>query len=297
MLTELRTFIAVCRHGTFQAAGDRIGLTQSAVSSQIKRLEDLLGFPLFQRTGRAAVLNAAGHATLPRAEEISALCAKLIDLPDEAMTVGMMRLGAIASAQTTLLPRALVMLRQRFPLLRIHVIPGLSIALTDALDSGQIDAAIIIKPPFGILHDMTWQPLVREPYVLVVPSDVPGEDWRQLVQQNPLLRYERTSFGGRMVERFIQRESLSVHDAIELDEIAGLVNLVAVGAGVAIVPLAEANLPLPLGVRMISLGEQTFFREIGVMQRRVSEAPASNILLECLLESAARFAGARAVDR
>ena len=59
MINELRTFIAVCRHGTFAAAGERIGLTQSAVSSQIKRLEEALGFELFDRTGRSATLNAA----------------------------------------------------------------------------------------------------------------------------------------------------------------------------------------------------------------------------------------------
>ncbi|MGA9917810.1 LysR family transcriptional regulator [Paraburkholderia sp.] len=286
MLTELRTFIAVCRYGTFQAAGDRIGLTQSAVSSQIKRLEDTLGFALFERTGRHAVLNAAGHATLPRAEDISALCAKLGELPDETMTAGMVRVGAIASTQATLLPRALATLRKKFPLLRIHVISGLSITLMDALDAGKIDAAIIVKPPFGVLQEMTWQPLVREPYVLLVPAETRGEDWRELMQQNPLLRYERASFGGRMVERFIQREGLSVQDAIELDEIAGLINLVAAGVGVALVPLAEANLPLPQKVRAISLGEHVFHREIGVLHRHVPGSPvAGGIFLECLRDA------------
>ena len=68
MINELRTFIAVVRHGTFAAAGEHIGLTQSAVSSQIKRLEDSLGFALFDRTRRSATLNAAGAATLGGAE-------------------------------------------------------------------------------------------------------------------------------------------------------------------------------------------------------------------------------------
>jgi DNA-binding transcriptional LysR family regulator len=254
MLTELRTFIAVCQHGTFQAAGERIGLTQSAVSSQIKRLEDALGFTLFDRTGRAAILNAAGRATLARAEEISTLCARLVDLPDAAMTTGVMRVGAIASAQATFLPSALSALREKFPLLRVHVIPGLSIALLDALDASQLDAAIVIKPPFGTLQDMNWCPLVREPYVLLAPATAQGDDWRELLQQSPFLRYERTSLGGRMVERFLQREGLAVHDVIELDEIAGLIGLVAVGAGVALAPLPQANLPLPQTVKVVPLG-------------------------------------------
>ncbi|MET3372687.1 DNA-binding transcriptional LysR family regulator [Variovorax boronicumulans] len=273
MITELRTFIAVCRHGTFAAAGERIGLTQSAVSSQIKRLEESLGFPLFDRTGRSATLNAAGETTLGRAEEICALYAKLGELPDDAANAGLLRIGAIASAQPTLVARALEKLRAGFPLLRVHISPGVSMRLMDDLDAGSIDAAVIIRPPFGILPELTWQTLVREPYVLIAPASVPGRNWRTLLQEQPFLRYDRASFGGRMVERFLQREGLVVNDAIEVDEISGLIHLASKGLGVALVPWVEAHLPLPPGVRMLSLGEATFHREIGLLQRKPRASP------------------------
>ena len=64
MITELKTFIAVVRYGGFSAAGSHIGLTQSAVSSQIQRLEESLGLELFDRTRRSAVLNEAGARQL-----------------------------------------------------------------------------------------------------------------------------------------------------------------------------------------------------------------------------------------
>lgn len=287
MLSELKTFIAVCRHGTFAAAGERIGLTQSAVSSQIKRLEESLGFPLFDRTGRSATLNAAGQATLVRAEEIHALYARLADLPSEASTTGLLRIGAIASVQPTLLARALALLRSKQPLLRVHVTPGVSMGIMDELDAGKIDAALIIRPPFGMLPDLTWQPLVHESFVLLVPADLRGMDWRTLVQEQPFLRYERTSFGGRMVERFLRREGLVVRDAVEVDEIPALIHMVAMGLGVALVPLVEAHLPLPPGVRVLPLGEKTFYREIGVLQRRPrSSTPAVALFSECLRQAA-----------
>jgi DNA-binding transcriptional LysR family regulator len=72
MMRELKTFLAVVRHGTFASAGAHIGLTQSAVSAQIQRLEDDLGFPLFDRTGRSATLNAAGRHAVEVAEELLA---------------------------------------------------------------------------------------------------------------------------------------------------------------------------------------------------------------------------------
>src|SRR5471032_825996 len=70
MMRELKTFLAVVRFGTFASAGAHIGLTQSAVSAQIQRLEEDLGFPLFDRTGRSATLNAAGKQTVDTAEEL-----------------------------------------------------------------------------------------------------------------------------------------------------------------------------------------------------------------------------------
>jgi DNA-binding transcriptional LysR family regulator len=287
MINELRTFIAVCRHGAFAAAGERIGLTQSAVSSQIKRLEEALGFELFDRTGRSATLNAAGETTLARAEEICALYAKLGELPEDAAHGGLLRIGAIASTQSTLLARALASLRKELPQLRVHVSPGVSMRLMDDLDAGVIDAAVIIRPPFGILPDLTWQSLVHEPYVLIAPKKMPGKDWRTLIQEQPFLRYDRASFGGRMVERFLRREGIVVNDSIELDEIPGLIHMTSKGLGVALVPLVEAHLPLPASVRLLSLGELTFYREVGLLQRRPrASPPIVGRLAHCLQEAA-----------
>jgi DNA-binding transcriptional LysR family regulator len=287
LITELKTFIAVCKHDTFAAAGERIGLTQSAVSSQIKRLEEALGFSLFDRTGRSATLNAAGQTTLTRAEDICALYARLGDAPDDKTAPVLLRIGAIASAQPTLLARALARLRAVRPGVRVHVSPGVSMKLLDDLDAGKVDTALIIRPPFGMLPDLTWQALVHEPYVLIVPDAVPGKDWRALLQTQPFLRYDRASFGGRMVEGFLRREGLAVQEAIELDEISGLIHLASKGLGVALIPLVEAHLPLPPGLRVVSLGASTFYREIGLLQRRPRlNPPIVAQFAQCLHEAA-----------
>lgn len=267
MITELKTLIAVVRHGSFSAAGEQIGLTQSAVSNQIQRLEFFLGFALFDRTRRSAVLNDAGARVLAQAEEIVALYAKLGDAhaPDELAST--LRIGAIASVQLVILPRALASLRKSHPRLRVNITPDVSLKLMDQLDSAQIDAAVMIRPPFGILPEMTWQTLMYEPFKLLVPQGTEGQDWRTLVQSHPFLRYERTSFGGRLVTRFLRDNGLVVQDAIELDEIAGLINMVAQGLGVALVPMVDAYLPLPAGVRAIPLLEKTFYREIGILRK------------------------------
>ena len=287
MITELQTFIAVVRHGTFAAAGERIGLTQSAVSSQIRRLEAALGFELFDRTGRAATLNAAGSQTLARAEEIVLLYAKLGDLPASEELDGLLRIGAIASVQSSLLPRALVPLRQKYPRLRLNIVPGVSMHLMDQLDAGEIDLAITIRPPFGLLPELSWLPLVREPFMLIVPASIEGSNWRDVVQAHPFLRYERKSFGGRMVEKFLRNQRLAVQESIELDEIQGLFQMVANGLGVALIPMVQAHLPLPANVRALPLGEHTFYREVGLLQTKAkARQPVFDEMARCLQEAA-----------
>lgn len=90
-----------------------------------------------------------------------------------------------------------------------------------------------------------------------------------------------------MVEGFLRRQGLVVNEAIEQDEIPGLIHLASKGVGVAVVPLVEAHLPLPDGVRVISLQEHTFYREIGLLQRRAqTSSPIVAQFSRCLAEAA-----------
>ncbi|MCL6469853.1 MAG: LysR family transcriptional regulator, partial [Ralstonia sp.] len=150
MLRELKTFIAVARHGTFAGAGERIGLTQSAVSAQIQRLEESLGFQLFDRTGRSATLNAAGRDTLALAEHIVTLYDRLGDQAGGNEQRGLVRIGAIASVQTSFLVDALVQFRREFPHCRARIVPGVSLDLLGLVDAGEIDLAVLIRPPFAV---------------------------------------------------------------------------------------------------------------------------------------------------
>ncbi|MGV1836684.1 LysR substrate-binding domain-containing protein [Rhizobium rhizogenes] len=276
----MKTLVAIARFGTFAAAGDRIGLTQAAVSGQMKRLEEKLGVQLFERTGRSATLNAAGLRTLERAKDIIAKFEAIADPVDED-SGGRLSIGAIASVQSTVLARALVPFRDRFPKHHIHIVPGISLHLLDLLDAGELDLAVIIKPSFGIPKDFVWQPLLREPYVLAVPSWIEGDDWLALLQEQPFIRYERSSFGGRQVDRFLRSLSVTVRESVEIDDISAMAALVGQGLGVALLPMTEGNLPLPPSVRVVSLADRTFYREIGILKPQADQ-PVTAHLADCL---------------
>ena len=278
MFAELKTFVAVARYGTFLAAGDKIGLTQSAVSGQIKRLEEHLGFNLFDRTGRSAVINAAGLQTLERAKAILAMVDALANADDETGTA---RIGAIAS-QIPLLTRVIHRFRKRYAKYKVHVISGLSLQLLDQVDSGELDFAII-RTPFDFPPELQWATLKQEPYVLIAPTSMPGDDWRTLLQTQPFLRYDRLSFGGRQIDRFLQTLPFDVMDTTELPGSA-MLKTVESGLGVAIISLHESHLPLPPGVRMLSLDRPDFNREIGLVQRRGGQyGLATRYLADCFV--------------
>lgn len=267
MIRELKTLIAVAREGTFAAAGNRIGLTQAAVSAQMQRLEAELGFELFDRKGRSAHLNKMGQQILLQAQELIRLYNNLGSTTPGLPATVLVNIGAIASVQRSLLPDALARFHRQCPECRTRIIPGLSMELVNQVDAGEIDMAAIIRPPFSLQSDLRWTTLAREPYRLIVPRDIPGDDWAELLSSQPFIRYDRSSFGGRQVDRFLRQMHFTLREVSELDELDAIVKLVANGVGVALVPQTAAHRRWPAAVRAMDLGQHTFHRDIGLVHR------------------------------
>jgi DNA-binding transcriptional LysR family regulator len=267
MIRELKTFIAVAREGTFSAAGDKIGLTQAAVSAQMQRLEAELGFPLFDRTGRSARLNPMGQKTLAQAQELLRLYAGLGSTDVVQPATVQVTIGAIASVQRSLLPDALAKFHKESSGCCTRIVPGLSMELLELVDAGEIDLAAVIRPPFSLHGDLRWTTLAHEPFRLLVPRQVEGDDWGELLSSCPFIRYDRASFGGRQVDRFLRGAHIEVEQVCELDELDAIVRLVANGVGVALVPQTATHRRWPAAVRAIDLGHHTFHRDIGLVHR------------------------------
>jgi DNA-binding transcriptional LysR family regulator len=296
MLRELKTLLAVDRWGTFAAAGAHIGLTQSAVSAQIQRLEEALGAPLFDRTGRSARLNEAGRDALPMARRMLELFDEMSERATTRELRGSLRLGSVQSAQVGVLPHALSLLHARHRQVSVRLVQGTSLSLIGEVDGGGLDAALMVLPPFALPQELLWQPLLSQPFVLAVPSEEPseepGDDWRRLLASRPFIRYDRASFGGRAVDRFLRRQGLRPDAVIEMEDVDAMTSMVAGGLGVALLPIVRERFPPP-GVRLLSLGEVTFHREIGIVFNRSPDRPV-DALRECLVEAASQLSTAHA---
>ena len=149
-------------------------------------------------------------------------------------------------------------------------------------DAGELDLALLIRPPFPLPKELLEVPLAREPFVLIAPLEVAGDDPLQLLAEQPFVRYDRASFGGRQVSRFLREQRLTVREALELDELEAIVRLVENGMGVSLVPRAGLWLQRPTRLRVIELGELVFHRDLVALLRRAQRQPALDCLLQCL---------------
>ena len=143
----LRTFVAVADTGSFTAAAELVARTQSAVSLQIKRLEEIVGQRVFERTSRSLALTPAGETLLEYARRI-------LDLNDESVrriagppVTGVIRLGITEYFVPTELPRILARFAAAYPGVQLEVRMGLSRELRQALGAGGLDAVIVRLPP------------------------------------------------------------------------------------------------------------------------------------------------------
>lgn len=281
MIPELRTFVAVARLGTFAAAGDAMGLTQSAVSGQMKRLEVKLGHDLFARTGRSATLNNTGLRVFEKAQKLLSLAETLTD-PDDPLTLeGTLKIGAIASAHINPIPDVLPKFADAFPKMRQSVVPGISLELLDRVDSQHLDIAIIIRPNFELPPSLKWTMLNAEPFVMIAPRSWAVENPHLALQTMPFIRYSRISFGGRQVESYLNTHQIRPNDFIELDEISTILSLVADEKGVSIVPRTAIYASLFRRTQIIELDDMQLRREIGIVHPRFLSDPASRFIEFC----------------
>src|SRR5689334_16800897 len=145
--TGLRVLREVAQAGSFSAAAQTLGYTQSAVSRQVAALEAAAGRALFERGRQGAVLTPAGARLLPRATRVlDELDAALREMEGAGPAAGPVRLGAFAAAAAGIVPRALASLPRE---VGVTLREGTTPALTRGLRAGTLDLAIIAQaPPF-----------------------------------------------------------------------------------------------------------------------------------------------------
>ena len=142
-IDQLRTFIAIAETGSFTKAADVVNKTQSAVSMQMKRLEERLHRPIFARDGRASKLTEDGSRLLDYARRIVKLNMETIAAFSDAELSGRVRLGVPDDYADRYLPEIMARFSRAYPGVELSVICEPSVDLLERIDANEIDLAII----------------------------------------------------------------------------------------------------------------------------------------------------------
>jgi DNA-binding transcriptional LysR family regulator len=269
----LETFLLVAEHGSLAEAARRLGVTPAAVAQRVAALESEVGAPLLIRAGRRVQPSDAGRAILAQSRRILGDVRQLGLIAREDSSVGELRLGAISTALTGILPPALRRLSDTASGIELFILPGTSPEIYRMLTEDRIDAALLVRPPFVVPKTLDWQVQRQEPMVLICPEDWADQGVLTLLRDRPFIRYDRNNWGGRLADGWMKAQRLVVREWLELDQLEAIAVMVSNGLGVSIVPDWAPPWPQGLSLRRLPLpGTPELRREIGLLWPRSSPA-------------------------
>lgn len=269
---HLQTFLSVARLGSLAAAGQQVGLTAAAVGLQIRALEEAVNQRLFDRTGRSLVLNTAGRRMVAPVQELLARYEALAEPAEGEQISGTVVMGALVSALMGAFADALWALKRQHPGLEVTLFAGQSADFATRVERGELDAAVVTRPPERLAGSLRWTALYTEPMVLIVPRRPHFALPRQplaMLTRCPFIRFDRQTWTGHLVNQALAQCKASVTQGMELNSVEAIVALVRQGFGVSIVPqLANVQWSRDRALAIVPLPRLTVQRHVGLLERR-----------------------------
>lgn len=275
-LRQLRYLDALAANGHFGRAAVAMGVTQPALSMQVRELEAELGGPLVERTSGGASLTALGREVVARGARILAAVRELDDLArihGEVLS-GPIRLGVIPSIAPFLLPGLLTAAAERYPQAQVTVRESITAVLVDELVAGSLDA-IVVSVPLGDdrLEEAT---AFADPFLLAAPAASPharrSPALPRLIEADELLLLEDG--------HCLRDQALTVCRTIDprrlrsfgATSIATIFHLVAAGQGITLVPeiAVDTGILADPRLRVVRFADPEPYRTVGVAWRRRS---------------------------
>jgi DNA-binding transcriptional LysR family regulator len=264
----LNTFVTVVDRGSMAAAARELNITPAAVAQQIRTLERELGAPLIARVGRTVSVTEEGSRIVQRARDLLRGVADMRSIANDSAVSGELRLGACPTALAGMLPDILARMVAAFPQINVFIKPGYSADLYRAVESGELDAAIVLQAPFSLPKTCQWQLLREEPLVVLAPEAMADRDPHELLASQPLIRYDRNQWGGRLADEYLRNAGIVPQERFELNALNAIAVMVDRGLGVSLVPNWAQPWPEGLKLVRLPLPNESVPRRIGMVWSR-----------------------------
>lgn len=274
---QLNTFVHVSKLKSFSRAGHKVFRSQSAVSAQIRQLEQAYNTKLFDRTAKSVELTPAGEMLFEHA-------ARMLELRDESLQAvadlgkfvqGSLMFGANEATCLYLLPDIFAEYQRRYPKVHISIYRNFSQKILQRLEDGSIDVGIVtlpVKSPGLKIH-----PIYRDRLRLMVSKLNPLANRNRVtlaeVAKYPLI-FPKTGFTRQVLDKLFRPYRSRMHVAMELPSVGMIKRFVAADAGVSFISESFAHEEVKAGeVRLISIEGADIWRELGLAYRRGRSLP------------------------
>jgi len=233
----LRTFARIAQIGSFAQTAEQLNMTLSAVSMQMKTLEEELGVSLFDRSFRPPQLTPIGRAVARSASNLlSAEDVLIRDCHPGDRLVGHFRIGLVTTASVRLIPGFLKNAASLAPAATFSLETGLSESLERKVQSGQLDAAIVTASNnadaqlhYDILYD--------EPLVFAIPAKMKHVPFDTLVADTTFLQFmPNTGIGKLISNEIFKLRAGKQNPAVVLNNVETIVECVKAGVGFTLLP-------------------------------------------------------------
>jgi DNA-binding transcriptional LysR family regulator len=272
-MSQLEFFLKVVAEGSFSKAADRVGRTQPAVSIAVRRLEEEVGAPLFDRSQKTPTLTEAGAVIQDYAQRILALRDQARGAVAELRTLrrGLVRVGANESTSLYLLPQVILAFRERHPDVKVEIYRHVSERLPREVLERNVDFAVLAFEPtdrdlesFCVLRDEL--ALILNPaHPLAARDEVTVEE---LGGESFLAHNVRTGSRNKVVEAFAEHHT-PLNITLELATIETIKRFVQLNVGLAFVPRMCVREELERGaLASVPVRGLSYKRKLWVTHRR-----------------------------
>lgn len=287
---RLRALSHVAAEGSFSAAADALGMTQSAVSQHIAALEREIGLAVVRRGTRPVELTEAGAALTRHA---TGILARLDTAEQELAEIvgrrhGRLRFGCFPTVLGTLMPAAFARFRRLHPDVQLTVVDDHLHRLVPRLENGELDLAVIYDhealPDVGA-GGFESASLLEDRFQAVLPAAHPLARRRAIRLQDlrgePWIGGAPSSGWYRIVRHACRQAGFSPHADFASDDYIAVQALVAAGLGVSVIPGLAVMHPLP-GVTVRPLASAPVRRICAAWPTDGYQGPALSAMVECL---------------
>jgi DNA-binding transcriptional LysR family regulator len=278
----LQSLIAVVETGSIASAARREKLTPAAISQRVQALELNLDCTLLSRGAHSVRPTETCLALLPRARLILREAGRLKDDIAGGELAGELKIGAISTVLTGLLPLAIRETARLAPRLKLRLMPGASHVLFEQLLAGELDIAILVEPPFALPKSIVGHVLREEPLLYLTHTELADTDIAKHIATAPFIRYDPSSWGGRLVARYLEALKLSPEILCDLDALETIAILVSQGLGNALVPAWPGMEAKGLTIVPVPSSE-AFARRIMLVHPAIPARPQAVLLVRQIL--------------